>query len=224
MTYANFLLQVRNSIAGQSSLLSDSELALAIANGLPIISKDFPFVKDVTITGTNSNQYALPVTWINKFSKIVAVEYPISQSLVNYLNIDEYIIYSSNNVDYLRLIYNTISSTESFKLYFTIPYACDNSSITIPDSLLMAFTNLVSFFACLNLLSKESNKQNVTINVDLNDMSNTFNKLDKLASYFLQSYHSYVSNKTLFNPSGLVLPAMETSSDKALGFNPNLFH
>lgn len=95
----------------------------------------------------NTFEYALPSGWVNEFSTIQTLEYPVDDTLITkyYLDTDEY------KVDEIRAKWRfteiTPASGETARVQYTVPYTLTDSSDTLPtdrfESLCMYAAGLV---------------------------------------------------------------------------------
>lgn len=111
-------------------------------------SKYRPALKVADVAGNGTHDYALPTGWIDEFSAIRNIEYPLGDVPESLLNGDDYAIYQSPTDKKIRLIRYSPAATESFRVTFTIP----RTDATIPDNDVDALCNLAAAF-CLEELA-----------------------------------------------------------------------
>ena len=146
-----------------------------IMGGLDIFSKDYPYILLVSVTGNNTYLYATPTGWINEFSQILSIEFPIDETPPCYLFNDRYeVINTATDTWKILLKDDAPSSTQSFKVRFT----AQRDATVIPAGYIEAFNWLVSALACTELATIYVNTTDSSINADA---SNPFEAADGYA-------------------------------------------
>ena len=118
MILTDYINKIKKMIKDDSGYLSDDDLNLCLENAVAKLSKDCPLVIDVICNGNNGRDYNLPEEWVEGFSFIQAIEYPVGNSFPEYLEEEEFLIYQNNNVKRIRFFKKEILSTESYKVFF----------------------------------------------------------------------------------------------------------
>lgn len=160
-----------------------------ILGGLDIFSKDYPHILLASITGDGTYLYATPTGWLNEFSQILSVEFPIGESPPCYLSNDRYeIINTATGTWKILLKDDAPSSTQTFKVRFT----AQRDATVIPAGYIEAFHWLVSALACTELSTVYVNTTDSSINADAsNPFAANASYADRAAVY-MQMYKNYM--------------------------------
>lgn len=133
---------------------TDGKLAAAdwtngIAGALARYSKHRPKVSVADIVGDGTNLYAAPAGWVEEFSGIDSIEYPIGNNPETLLDKDDdYAVYKGSGAEQIRLINDTPPATESFRVRFTVL----RTEATIAANDIDAVANLAAHI-CLGMLA-----------------------------------------------------------------------
>ncbi len=149
MTEAQIRQRIIAEVKDESEKLDDpDDYDNSIKAALTEFSRQIPDVTVKDIVGSGTNDQDLPVGWINDFSGIKQIEYPIGDVPAAYLDNDEYLIYSAPTGDKIRLLNNRPAVTESIRVSYTIL----RIPTTVPEGDVEAFILLASSF-CLDKLA-----------------------------------------------------------------------
>lgn len=77
----------------------------------------------VDVTGTGGHDVTLPASWVDEFSTLRSVEYPVDEVPAEFLTVDEWTVYNSPAGKVLRLVGDTPAETDSLRLTITVPRA-----------------------------------------------------------------------------------------------------
>ncbi len=91
-----------------------------VAAALNIYSKHRPDMAVEDITGDAGHDYDLPDAWIEGFSTIQSIEYPVDEVPATLLDEDEWEIYQTADGKVIRLLNDAPGATETFYVKFTI--------------------------------------------------------------------------------------------------------
>ena len=149
MTQAKIRQRVIAEVKDESEKLCDPEdYDNAIESALKEFSRQVPDVAVEDVVGSGTNDQDLPTGWVNEFSYIKQIEFPIGNIPATYLDPDNYLIYSEPSGDKIRLLESQPAVTESIRVSYTslrIP-------TTVPDGDIEAFIILASAF-CMDKLA-----------------------------------------------------------------------
>lgn len=120
----------------------------AINTAIAIYSKHRPAESVKAVTGNAGHDYDAPSGWVDEFSRIIRIEYPVDEVPAEYLDEDDFTIYSGPSGKKIRLIADTPAATEAFNITFTIPRT--EATIPAPDE--DAVANLAAAI-CLEMLA-----------------------------------------------------------------------
>lgn len=160
-----------------------------ILSALDIFSKDYPHIILASITGDGTYLYATPTGWINEFSQIISIEFPIGESPPNYLFNDRFeTINTATGTWKILLKDDAPSATQTFKVRFT----GQRDATIIPVGYIEVFHWLVSALACTELATIYVNTTDSSIAADA---SNPFEAADgyaNRAAVYMQMYKNYM--------------------------------
>ncbi|GER92684.1 hypothetical protein A45J_0402 [hot springs metagenome] len=177
----------------------DRNIAAAIA----IYSKHRPNLKVVDITGNGGHDYDLPSGWIDEFSVIKSIEYPIGDVPATLIDNDKYEIYQSPTAKKIRLINDTPSASESFRVTFTTL----RTDTTIPDGDIDALCNLASALCLEELANAYAQTSDSTIAADsVNYRTKSFDFAQR-AKRLMQLYkeHMGIREDDITQPASAVI-------------------
>lgn len=138
----------------------------AVLTALSIYSLHFPDLYLSAITGNETQTYALPSQWVNGFSLIKSIEYPVNNIPADLLESDRYEIYlNSSNVYKLRLLENSPTASETFNVLISIP----RTALTIMSNHESAFIWLAAAVCYVMLSNKYSHTSDGSLNLDTTD-------------------------------------------------------
>ena len=149
MDLADIRERIISEVKDESGKLEDPR---DIDNGIETALKEYSghspdtLVEDVAGNGTHDLD--LPAGWVDEFSSIKSIEYPIGDVPATHLDDDEYAIYEDPAGDKLRLVNNSPEATESVRVKFSI----FRTAATVPDKDIEAFILLGASY-CLDKLA-----------------------------------------------------------------------
>jgi hypothetical protein len=114
----NVIAMVKDS---SGKLINPADFAAAISTALRTYSKHRPDQAVVDIQGNGTNDYDLPEGWVEGFSEILSVEYPLDQVPEYFLENDEYKIYQTPTGKKVRLLYEKLDASKTFRMTFSVP-------------------------------------------------------------------------------------------------------
>ncbi len=125
-------------------------------------SKHRPGTAVADITGDGGNDYALPSAWVDEFSAIKSIEFPIGDVPATLLDDDAYTIYQDTSARKIRLIHDSPSASESFRVTFSIP----RTETTVPANEVDAVCSLAASFCLEELANVYAQTSDATIGAD----------------------------------------------------------
>ena len=184
-----------------------------ILGALDIFSKDYPYILLVSVTGDGTQIYAVPTGWINEFSTIISVEYPVSSVPPEYLMNDRYEIINTASGTWKVLLKDVApTSSQSFNIRFT----AQRDATIIPAGYIEAFCWLSSALACTELATTYVNTTDSSITADASNPFEAAVGYADRAAVFMSMYKNYlgigdgksvpslyVSQKTTSYPYGI---------------------
>lgn len=129
--------------------LSAADWTNGISGALGRYSKHRPKISVADIAGDSTHLYAVPSGWVNEFSDIESIEYPVDENPPVYLDKeDDYEKYITAAAEKIRLINDAPVSPAVFRMKFTIPRV----EATIAQNDMDAVANLAAYI-CLGMLA-----------------------------------------------------------------------
>lgn len=160
-----------------------------ILGSLDIFSKDYPHIILASITGDASQIYATPSGWINEFSQVISIEYPIGETPPSYLMNDRFEMINTATSTWKILLKDYApSASETFKVRFTGLRDATN----IPSGYIEAFCWLVASLCCTELATAYVNSVDSSINADSNDTFAIAGGYADRAAVFMNMYKNYM--------------------------------
>lgn len=163
-------------------------------------SKDRPRKMIADITGNGTKVYALSGTvtsWINRFSSIKKVEYPINSDPKSYLQSDNFSIYeAATDTEQLVLKNSAPSASETMRITYTSNHTFTDSTSTIDDQDKIAFCLLMAFYGAMALVSDFLKANRSNLPNDSNDFSQKGKDMQSLADQLFAKYSQLVSGKS----------------------------
>jgi len=161
------LSTIRTKIIGivnddSGKLANPDDFDRNISAALTVFSRHKPDIKAVDVTGNGTHDYSLPTGWIDEFSIIKSIEYPVDNVPEDFLDDDDYKIYQTTTVKKVRLLTYSPPATASFRVTFTIPRLIT----TIPDNDIDAFAILAAALCLEELANAYTQTSDSTIAVD----------------------------------------------------------
>jgi hypothetical protein len=143
------IAKVQGLVKDTDAKLAEADWNNGIAGALGRYSKHRPKMSVTDIAGDGTNVYAVPVGWVQEFSGIESVEYPIGDNPETLLDKDDdYAIYVTSSAEQIRLIAVAPPATESFRVKFSVP----RTEATIAANDMDAVANLAAHI-CLGMLA-----------------------------------------------------------------------
>lgn len=147
--------------SGRLTVVDDYEPAIAAALERYSAHKPRELVADVAGAGTHD--VGLPVDWVEEFSQVRSVEYPVDQVPEVLLAQDTWKVYRAVAGPVLRLLDETPLATESLRLTITVPRI--EAEVVTGD--LDAVAALAASFCCDTLANLFASTNDPTISADV---------------------------------------------------------
>ncbi|HWR17123.1 MAG TPA: hypothetical protein VN577_20000 [Terriglobales bacterium] len=133
-TIDDFQKRLSTLIQDPSGKLPDEDRRAIIAKAIvQVFSKDRPHVKVVEILGNGTNDIALPGEFVDGFSLVSKVEYPIGNIPATYIDDADYGLYRTPTGLKLRFMSAAPADGEKIWSTFTAPHKDDGSTIADVD-------------------------------------------------------------------------------------------
>lgn len=150
MSNLNELLNKTMAMVKDSSLRLDvdDDYIPCISQAVGRYSKHRPDTLVADVTGTGGHDYDFPTGWVEGFSAVQAIEYPVGNVPETLLEAEDFSTYQTTTGRKLRLITIAPPSGSTFRVTFTIP----RTEVTIPEVDVDALCSL-SAALCLERLA-----------------------------------------------------------------------
>jgi hypothetical protein len=161
-------------------------------------------------TGNGGYDYALNLleSWIEGFSTVKKIEYPITDDLYDNSNIltdDAWMIYLKPAGKVIRLLEDQPAATETLRITYTTLHLCDDTQCTIPVADAEAVQMLGAAGFCDMLATYYSQDQDSTIKADSVDHKSKSSDYAARAKTYRQQYFNHLGIQ-----EGQVVPASVT--------------
>jgi hypothetical protein len=133
-----------------------------ITAALARYSRHRPAVAVEDIDGDGTHEYDLPLGWVEEFSTITSIEYPLGDLPATLMEPEDFEVYRKPAGNVLRLIADAPAASEEFRVTYTIP----RTEITVAANDVDALVNLAASFCCENLANAYAQSGDSTIGAD----------------------------------------------------------
>ncbi|MBV6425158.1 MAG: hypothetical protein NAOJABEB_02972 [Steroidobacteraceae bacterium] len=199
-TLASIKTKVASVLQDTPALLgtgSAGDVELAIREALEVYDDDVPrtIVADVAGDGT-AYDFSLPTGFVDGYSRIVSVEYPIGDRPATLLPSDEYGLYRTTSATKVRLATVTPDSGESFRITYTGRHTLTDldsaAATTIYAYHTEAFVNLAAAKCLMRLANRFVHEQESTLNLDAVDRNSKTDIARRMADKLIAAYREVV--------------------------------
>ena len=190
------LADIKNKAIGivsddSGKLINPEDYDRNIQAAIKLYSKHRPNLIAADIVGNGTNDYSLPTGWIDEFSTIKSIEYPLGDVPASLLDSDDYGIYQTPTAKKIRLNNISPSASESFRAAFTVL----RTETTIPDSDINALCNLAASLCLEELANAYAQTSDSTIAADSVDYRSKSAEFAMRAKRLMQLYKEHVGIK-----------------------------
>lgn len=213
LTLDTLKIKIMSVVQDHASLLSqitDGDIDEAIREALEAYDDDAPrlVVADTAGNGVLYD-FDLPATYVDGYSRIVSVEYPIGSRPAEYVPSDQYGIYRTSTTTKLRFNYLTPANGTSYRMVFTGRHTIDDldsaTATTIPAIHTQAFVNLCGAKCLMRLAARYTQEKESTLNIDSVDRVGKSDATRRLADKLLASYREIVAVSRGESPASTVV-------------------
>lgn len=172
-------------------LSNPDDFNAAIAAALKTYSKHRPDIAVEDITGNGTHDYDLPDAWMEGFSSISSIEYPMDKVPAELLDNDEYAVYQTPDGKKIRLMNDMPPTTDAFRLSYTLPRMQDTILANDEDAL----CNLSASFCLDQLANAFAQTSDSTIGADSVNYRTKSYEFAQRAKKHMQLYKEHVGIK-----------------------------
>jgi hypothetical protein len=162
-----------------------------ITAALERYSKHKPAVTVVDMAGNGTHDYAIPAGWVDEFSSLVSIEYPVGDVPESLLDEDDYKIYQTTSAKKVRLINDVPPVGVSFRVSFTIP----RTAITVPAGDVDAVAWLAASLCLEELANAFAQTGDSTIAADVVNYRSKSSEFAARAKRLMQLYKEHMGLK-----------------------------
>ncbi len=170
LTRLDFLTRIRQLVRDDASILQDAELRAHLADAVSKYEDYRPRVSVSLVAGDGSTyNYDLPTGWIDEFSVMLAIEYPVQDAgRPEFLSQKLYEMLETENGQKIRL-YDPFGSGYNARFVYSIPHTLDDSTCTISQADLNPVCHKAAALCCASLASYYNQTARATISADVVD-------------------------------------------------------
>lgn len=188
----NLIDLIRSKVKDDSGKLSDpDDLTSACTEALNRYSKARPLEVVVDIPGSGNHDVDLPIDWIEGFSSILQVEYPVDQVPARIIERRFCQLYASPTGKKLRIWTINPTAAEMVRPTYTILHSED--SVPVVD--LEAVANMGASVCCLALAARCGNTSDPTIQADVVNYRSKAAEFIRVAKEYEGLYKSHLGIK-----------------------------
>jgi hypothetical protein len=209
MTRQDYMTAIGNLVGGDLPL-GEAEKIFAISKAVKRYSLDRPVELAEDESGDGGYDYPLTLlaSWIEGFSAIKKIEYPITADLYDNANIltdDAWMIYRKPAGKVIRFLEDQPKTTETMRITYTTLHQCDDTQCTVPDADAEAVQILAAAGFCDMLATYFAQDQDSTIKADSVDHKSKSADYAARAKVYRQQYFNHLGIQ-----EGQVVPAGTT--------------
>jgi len=169
LTKTDYINEIKRKLKfTKSGVLTDpDDYENALDEAVKELSKIFPYIKVVELTGDGNSYFDVPSDWEDGFSEIYNIEYPINEYPPQFLDENYYYIEDTPTGKRVRFTNYYPGNSEKFWFRYTIQHQISDSQNTVPDIFFGPLTNLACAFVCFKLANYYSNTADPTLTADV---------------------------------------------------------
>lgn len=208
------LADIRNKVVSivkddGGKLTNPDDYDRIISAAMSRYSQHRPAEKVADVVGNGTHDYDLPAGWVDEFSSIRAIEFPIGNIPPELLDADSIMIYATPTGKKIRVIDYSPSASQSFRVTFTVL----RTATTIPDSDVDALSWLAASLCCDEIANSYAYSGNSTIAADSVDYKSKSSEFSARAKRYEGLYKAHLGLKEIDQR-----PAASAVSDLDLGY------
>ena len=191
-TLTNILDDVIALVKDDAGILTDpNDYESHVKTALARYSIDRPGSAVVDIVGDSGHDYDLPAGWVQGFSKVECIEYPVGNVPADYLDAGHFLIYREPTGDKLRLLSVTPTAAESFRVTYTVA----RTATSVLDNDVEPFKWLVAALCCEQLANSYTQTSDPSIKADSVDYNSKGREYASRATRLKKQYLNHLGLK-----------------------------
>lgn len=199
-TKNDFITAIQNLVPGDDLPLGEVEQGIALNKAIKDHSKHNPLIKVQKIAGNGGFNYSITATspiltyWADGFSSIKKIEYPVDDTdqSAEYLEEDEYEIFTKEDGDYLRFLEDEPAITEYFRVHYTALHTCTVTACTVKGYDEEAVQMLAASIFCDMLATAYAQDSDSTISADSVDHKGKAERYATRAKVYRKAYFNHL--------------------------------
>ena len=173
-----------------------SKLSKAVAKSMDVHSKHKPRSVVEDVSGDGGFDYALAdlAAWVDEFSQVVQVEYPLDDTSEDedILDACDWKIYKKPAGSYLRFLSDTPAADETLRVTYTGRHTCTGSACTVAAGDEEAVQSLGASFYCKMLAAVYAQDGDSTIDADVVNQTPKHRVFLDLSGKFRAEYNDHM--------------------------------
>jgi len=156
-------------IQDAANKLSIDDRQEAIRNAVAEHSRLFPLTRRRSLLGSGSAVLSTPTGWVDEFSTVRQIEYPVGEDTPQYLDAEDWLLVSSPTASttyQIRYLGGSIATSQRLNLEWTVPHVVSEITGTIADPIYRAVATLGASYACLSLAGYFTQSGDPMISID----------------------------------------------------------
>lgn len=183
---------IRSKVKDDSGKLSDpDDLLSAATEALNRYSKFRPLQVVTDIPGSGGYDCDLPIDWVEGFSEILQVEYPVGRVPANIIDRSYYSVYAGPDGKKLRILIATPDADELVRQTYTVLHTEDS----VPAADLEAVANLAASICFRQLAAAFGQTSDPTIQADVVNYRSKTDEFRRLADSLEERYKDHLGIK-----------------------------
>ncbi len=143
------------------------------------------------VAGSGTSDLDLPEGWVDEFSTIKSIEYPVGDNPESILDADEYALYRSPDGEKIRLRSDSPAATEVVRIAYTVP----RSATTVPAVDVEAVCSLAAALCLEDLANAAVQTADPTMSADVVNYRTKSGEFASRAKRLMQLYKDHLGLK-----------------------------
>jgi len=163
----------------------------AIQNAVAEHSRLFPLTRRRSLAGSGTAVLGTPTGWVDEFSSVRQIEYPVGADIPHYLEAEDWLLISSptSSTTYqIRYLGGSIATSQRLNLEWTVPHVVSETTGTIADPIYRAVATLGASYACLALAGYFTQSGDPMISIDSQSAPSKARDYRELAKEYRSRY------------------------------------
>lgn len=163
---SDYLSELLALVQDGAADLSEEDKVKAIDHAVERFSQARPRTIVADVVGNSTSDYTPPSGWVDDWSAIKAIEYPVGNVPETYLESGDYKIYQSPTAKKIRLMTIKPTASETFRATITGLHSVTSGAGTINDGDFRAVCHLAGSYACRMLSARYAQLSEPTLQAD----------------------------------------------------------